>query len=761
MKWADLEISLQPAGNEGEYKAGLSFTRSDDQVVSGMGTVQPLVRIDFEKLQGLESDSPLNYGKALSDALFADSELRARFSKFRGIALAGDYLLRVRLALDADDHKLHALYWEKITDPEKPDTHLTANQNCLFSRFFSSDDTKLLRLQRPSEVSAFVFIANPTNLADFQPKGRRVQSRTLQPIDVASEVKRATDAFGVLRMEQIESGQRATLDELISTLRNTSGALSDDGFSILYIVCHGALAEDGPRLVLEKEDGTTDMVSGIDLVNRLSALQQRPRLVVLASCQSAGGAGAMCNEDEGVLAALGPRLAAAGIPAVLAMQGNVSMKTIEDFMPAFFEGLQRHGMIDLALAEARDIVLERPDWWMPVLFTRLKSGRIWSGSENEEDQTGFEKWPDLLDSIQAGECIPVLGPGFTDAVVGSRREIALKLAAEFKPPFSEHDCGDLVRMLQFVQARDRNDRAPRELLKSLCREMIERHRNLLSPALRRAVPGEKEEELVKLFNMLEKEVWEKMAEHDPFDPHLVLAKLPFTTYLTTNLDGLLNKALEKAAKKPVIDLCRWNEELAKLPAYTADEQVGSDYEPNQECPLVFHFFGRIEKPAYFRVGHTRVKSAVLTEDDYFDFLLGFGRRNNSDNNTVNNNLSNYVPSRVRSAMTDCKLLFLGFRMDEWSFRALLRSIKVMEGSGGFFDNSHIAVQVEPEEGQEANLKKTRAYLESYFDVNRIHVDFYPTTLRNFARELHRRWFSELPEHLVQQKNGSPESEVPQ
>lgn len=757
MKWADLEISLYPTGVAGEYKAGLSFTRSDDEGVSDLGGLQPLVQIDFGKLENLEADAPADYGRALSEALFADPDLLARFSKFRGIAETGKYHLRVRLFLDPSDHKLHALCWEKVTDPEKSDRHLTVNQNCLFSRFLSSQDTQELRLQRPSEINAFVFIANPSDLAKQEPCGRKLRPRKLQPVDAPGELQRARQALGAFRIDHLQPGQRATLDELIAALSSNNGLLND-GISVLYIVCHGALTEDGPYLVLEKEDGTSDYVPGTELVDRLCALRQRPRLVVLASCQSSGTGTTMQDDAEGVLAALGPRLAAAGIPAVLAMQGNVTMDTIADFMPAFFAGLQQHGVIDLALTQARDKVLERPDWWMPVLFTRLKSGRLWSGTETAADTNGFAQWTDLLDSILEGSCVPILGSGFTDAVVGSRREIARKLAVKY-PPFAEHDSNDLVRMLQLVQARDRDDIAPRELLRSMCGEMIGRYRDWLSPTLQRAVPGNKEAELIELFGRLEKEVWEKLAQENPFEPHLVLAKLPFTTYLTTNIDGLLSKALEKSGKKPVIDLCRWNEELAKLPAYTADEQVGSDYEPSYEQPLVFHFFGRIEKPAFLGVGNSRIKSAVLTEDDYFDFLLGFGRRNNGDNNTANSRVSNYVPARVRSVMTDSKLLFLGFRMDEWSFRALLRTIKIMEGSEGFFKNSHIAVQIEPEEGGEADVGKAKTYLERYFDVNGIHVDFYPATLREFTRELYQRWFSELPARPHRLAQPSPEGEV--
>ena len=95
--------------------------------------------------------------------------------------------------------------------------------------------------------------------------------------------------------------------------------------------------------------------------------------MVLASCQSAGSGADARTDDDGALAALGPRLAEeAGIPAVVAMQGNVFMTTVARFMPTFFAELQRDGQIDRAMAVARGAVRDAPDWWAPTLFMRLR-----------------------------------------------------------------------------------------------------------------------------------------------------------------------------------------------------------------------------------------------------------------------------------------------------------------------------------------------------------------------------------------------------
>jgi hypothetical protein len=143
-----------------------------------------------------------------------------------------------------------------------------------------------------------------------------------------------------------------------------------------------------PWLFLDDGQGRVVRIAGTDFAAYLADLPIRPRLIILASCDSAG------DGTLAMLTALGPRLAMAGIPAVIAMQGRFSVETNAAFVPAFIEELQRDGRIDRALAAARQQVAERPDWWAPALFTRLRSGRIWY--EPGFDAQDFAKWPTLV-----------------------------------------------------------------------------------------------------------------------------------------------------------------------------------------------------------------------------------------------------------------------------------------------------------------------------------------------------------------------------
>jgi hypothetical protein len=101
-------------------------------------------------------------------------------------------------------------------------------------------------------------------------------------------------------------------------------------------------------------------------------MMRRPLLVVLAVCASAGDA-----QGEGALISLGALLARAGVPAVIAMQGNAPLALVEQLMPALFKRLVAHGQIDRALSEARLGLDSSLPWWMPALMLRVADGRLW------------------------------------------------------------------------------------------------------------------------------------------------------------------------------------------------------------------------------------------------------------------------------------------------------------------------------------------------------------------------------------------------
>jgi hypothetical protein len=361
---ADLEISLHHTSAD-TYRVELRFT-DPQSGADARHTGQ--AQFDLDRLRQMTLDSAA-YGRSLIENLFADPTIREKFAHARGIA--GTRPLRLRLAIGESASNLHTLRWETLHDPESGNLLLTS-EHVLFSRYLSGTDWRPVALRPRAALRALIVVANPTDLDGYAPDGS-----SLTPLDVAGELARAREGLGDMALTELASGGAATLNAIAEHLR--------DGYDILYLVAHGAFIQGTPFLWLEKCDGTADVVNGDDLVTRVRECQHKPRLVVLASCQSGVGDRRSGIRDRGTLdsrlstldLSLGPALAEAGVPAVLAMQGNLTMKTAAAFLPVFFREVQRDGCIDRAMAVARGTVRDRPDWWVPVLLLRLREGRLW------------------------------------------------------------------------------------------------------------------------------------------------------------------------------------------------------------------------------------------------------------------------------------------------------------------------------------------------------------------------------------------------
>jgi hypothetical protein len=686
--YADLEIGIHK-WNADSYAVELRFSQpGSDAEVRIVRENPDLVKFDLEKLRANEFNN-LAYGQLLSGALFANQEVRQAFATARTSAQTSEVPLRVRLFISQDAKELHELRWENLCDPEDTSASLLTSEQLLFSRYLTSLDFRPVRPLLQEKLRALVVIANPTNLSSYHPGGLE-----LAPIDVAGELSRATSALPNIDVTALASTGSATLDTLLERLR--------EGYDILYLVCHGALIQGQPRLWLEDEIGNVAITSGSELVIRLRELQQQPRLIVLASCQSAGQGDDLRGQDGGVLAALGPRLAETGIPAVVAMQGNVTMQTISSFMPVFFRELLADGQIDRAMAVARGSIRERHDYWMPVLFMRLRSGRIWY-VPGLSGQAEFDKWDALLNNISEGRCTPILGYGLLEPLLGSSRDIARRWAETYHFPLASDDSDDLPQVAQYL-AVQQDYVFPRDELKSYLRTEILRRYGAVLPESFSSAPIEQ----------LLSAVASRSRSLDQMEPHRVIARLPCKIYVTTKPDNLLAEALLENQKHPQVALCPWNEGIEQSPMIFNDDPT---YLPSVETPLVYHLFGHLD----------RVDSLVLTEDDYFDYLIGV---------TTNKEL---IPSGVRRALTDSALLFLGFQMDDWNFRVLFRSLMSQQGRGRRKKYAHVAVQIDPQGSHILEPELARRYLERYFgDAD---ISIFWGSLEEFIGELRQRWIT--------------------
>jgi hypothetical protein len=170
----------------------------------------------------------------------------------------------------------------------------------------------------------------------------------------------------------------------------------------------------------------------------------------------------------------------------------------------------------------------------------------------------------------------------------------------------------------------------------------------------------------------------------------VLARLDLPIYITANQDSLLELALRARGKQPRTILCPWNPEIVQPNGLDLASLEGEVLEPTR--PLVFHLFGAWDQPA----------SVVLTEDQYFKFLLRLPV------------IKNAIPEQIREALADSGLLFLGFQIEEWSFRVIFHSLLSISEGNFRRDYTQLAAQLEPDDERILEPALARQYLEEYF-----------------------------------------------
>lgn len=673
MAYAELEIGLHRAHADA-YQVELRYSTPDSE--AEFSPQRGEARIDTQALLGFLED-PQAYGETLAAQVFADADIRSMYLRVKTAVEAGDRFLRVRLLVGPTAPELHTLRWELLRDPESK-TPLATSEKVLFSRFMSSQDWRSVRLRRKTALQALIAVSAPGNLSEYR----------LAEVDRDGEVQRARASLVGIRVDVIGQNEPLTLDRLVAALRGE--------VDILYLVCHGALPRSHePQLYLQNDDGNVEVIRGSDLAERLSELPQPPRLVVLASCESAGTGKASASPDGTAFqSSLAPRLAEAGVPAVVAMQGKISMETVEKALPLFFAELLKDGQIDRALAVARGAVRQRRDHWMPALFLRLRGGRIWYEPGFAAGVEDFEKWKSIVHQARRGKAVAILGSGVAESIFGDSRDLARKIALAHGFPLAPHQRDDLPQVSQYLSVSQAPSYAVDAVLQQMRDEILQRQ-PMLAVELRDA-------KLPKLLDAFVK------RESNGASPHAyqMLAKLPISVYVCATPDKLMLKALEQAGKKPTPLYANWrpsSDSAPVEPPYTGT--------PTPETPVVYHMLGVYGKN----------ESLVLTEDDYFDYLIA---------------TSTYklIPRVVRSALVSNSLLFLGFQLMDWSFRVLFRLIHGLEGVGKGATMSHVGVQVNPEEHTLADVGRARRYLEKYFDKE-ANLGVFWGSADDFLREL--------------------------
>lgn len=344
--WLDCEIRILDQSSAG-YK--IELTLNNEQVFRGIAGA--------DLATWTTTGDPAVDGQALFKLLLADDELLKAWGEARGRSKTR----RVRLRIDPP--ALHALPWELLRDGSES---IAADADTPFSRYLAiGKEWGRALADRPVRVLAV--ISNPSDLDkyDLPAANAAVEEQTLRD---------ALTPTGDTGMSLTFLAPPITPARLEAELRN--------GYHVLHFIGHGGFntKRQEAALYFENDDRTMQRVIDTDFAGMLDRLAAPPQLVVLAACQSAR------RSLSAAFTGLGPQLVAIGLPAVVAMQEDVTVLTARHFAATFYHQLVKHGTVDLAMNEARSTLITsgRYDAAVPMLFMRLRDGRLWGSVLRDE-----------------------------------------------------------------------------------------------------------------------------------------------------------------------------------------------------------------------------------------------------------------------------------------------------------------------------------------------------------------------------------------
>jgi len=198
-------------------------------------------------------------------------------------------------------------------------------------------------------------------------------------------------------------------------------------------------------------------------------------------------------------------------------------------------------------------------------------------------------------------------------------------------------------------------------------------------------------------------------------PLLMLANLPFKTYLTISATTFVEDALRKAGKEPLTKMCRWR---GPIDAPEKDLWLIPDnYRPSEKQPLVYHLCGLDAHP---QSGAPLPGSLALSVDDHLELLVNLAQDRGKES-------ADRLPALVRGALFD-DVVLLGFSLDSWAFRGLYYSL--IRQTGQERDRRGVcAIQLSPDERE-----KQQKYLQGYLD-REARFDIFWGDLYDYARAL--------------------------
>jgi hypothetical protein len=340
-------------------------------------------------------------------------------------------------------------------------------------------------------------------------------------------------------------------------------------------------------------------------------------------------------------------------------------------------------------------------------------------------------WEELCTRIKSGTVIPIVsnavhvdrifaallgklgdsGDPADDAPVQTIDELlAESWAAEIGYPL--FDSHTLARVAQYQRLKSGDDEQARRTYLSFLKRALLELAERADPANAATVSALRTQQHERRFSDLAAELDLPGDTSPDDDPLRILARLNLPIYVTTSPYDFLERAIRAEGRTPTTQICGSVRQLQP------EHQIDRDFEPSPQTPVVYHLHGLEEYPG----------ALVLSEDDYLDFLVRVTQPIDSQRPVI--------PLYLTEKLAECTLLLLGYRLQDWDFRATFRGlIRAKETPRRPFS---VAIQLSPREQRDAaNPTEAERYLTEYFRLANFRVEW--SDSGTYLRDLWQRW----------------------
>ncbi len=296
-----------------------------------------------------EEQTVQKFGQALFNALFT-GEVHSCYVVSQREAFYQGKGLRLKLRIQSSE--LAALPWEFLYDAGQAEYVCLSNKTPIVRYLELPQPPQPLVVTPPIRILGM--IVNPTELANLD-----VESEKLR-LEKATEDLQAN---GLVELTWLQ-GQ---------TWQDLQRAMRQGPWHIFHFIGHGGFdSHTDEGLIVLKDSADKIRYLSASHLGRLLADHRPLRLVVLNSCEGARGS------EHDIFSSTAAILVRRSIPAVLAMQYEITDRAAIELSRAFYEALADGMPVDAAVSEARKAISlgveNTVEWGTPVLYMRSLDG---------------------------------------------------------------------------------------------------------------------------------------------------------------------------------------------------------------------------------------------------------------------------------------------------------------------------------------------------------------------------------------------------